>query len=297
MQPKTLVPALAALKELLKNDLLHDVFVHGAAAADADASSSSSSAEGSSAPSAGRNLAVLAGLLVSQAQNTQVVYEVGFSLWLLSYNASLLHLFREHRVIRALVGVIKSLLRVKVVRVALAALRNLLDKEKCNEAMIDAGLPRLLPVIGARLQQWDDEEIADDARAIEASLSKDIKELSSFEMYEREVMSGELTWSVVHTEKFWRENFQKFDKENFKLVRALVSLLTMKEDKATLEVACFDLGEFARFHPNGKKVIQKIDGKSRLMNRMGHPDAQVAKQALLAVQKLMVNNWEFLSKA
>jgi hypothetical protein len=36
---------------------------------------------------------------------------------------------------------------------------------------------------------------------------------------------------------------------------ALVSLLTMKEDKLTLEVACYDLGEFARFHPNGKKYV------------------------------------------
>jgi hypothetical protein len=48
-------------------------------------------------------------------------------------------------VIVHLVGIIKSLLRVKVVRVAVAALRNLLDVERCNEQMIDAGLPRLLP--------------------------------------------------------------------------------------------------------------------------------------------------------
>jgi len=133
-------------------------------------------------------------------------------------------------------------------------------------------------------------------KTIEASLSKDITELSSFEMYEKEVSSGHLQWSAVHTEKFWRENFQKFDKDTFKQIRSLISLLSMVEDKTTLEVICYDLGEFARFHPNGKKVIQKLDGKTKLMSKLSHASPEVAKQALLAVQKLMVNNWEFLSK-
>jgi V-type H+-transporting ATPase subunit H len=224
----------------------------------------------------------------------QVLYEVGFILWLLSYNASILPAVKSSRAIRALVTVIKSLLRVKVVRVALATLRNLLDKEGCNQEMIDAGLPRLLPQVHARLAQWNDDEVSDDAKVIESSLSKDVKELSSFEMYEREVKSGDLSWSIVHSEKFWRENFQKFEKDNFMLVRALVALLGRADDQTTLEVACYDLGEFARFHPNGKKVLQKTEGKSRLMNRMTHTSPEVAKQALLAVQKLMVNNWEFL---
>lgn len=171
-----------------------------------------------------------------------------------------------------------------------------MDKLKFNEEMINADLPKLFSIMDSRLEQWNDEEMTDDLKTIESRLQNDIKDLSSFEMYEKEVNSGELSWGVLHTEKFWRENFLKFEKEAFKTVKTLVSLLA-SDDKTTLEVACYDLGEFCRFHPNGKKVVQNFDGKPRLMVRMGHPDSLVAKQALLAVQKLMVTNWEFLSKA
>lgn len=38
-------------------------------------------------------------------------------------------------------------------------------------------------------------------------------------------------------------------------------------------------------------VITKLSGKRKLMEKMHHKNAKIAKQALLAVQKLMVNNW------
>eukprot|EP00455_Lapot_gusevi_P001853 TRINITY_DN1070_c0_g1_i4.p1 TRINITY_DN1070_c0_g1~~TRINITY_DN1070_c0_g1_i4.p1 ORF type:complete len:514 (+),score=176.44 TRINITY_DN1070_c0_g1_i4:83-1543(+) len=309
-QSKTLLPAVTALKELLKNELFQYQLVPDEAQSsrfdaeegEFDAKAAAPTEEKKEATN-GRvltrglhNLHSVTQLLVSQSQNTQVLYEVGFCLWLLSFNSNLHKILREVKVVKHLVGVIKSLLRVKVVRIALSTLRNLLDKERFNEEMIDAGLPKILPTLSARAAQWEDEDIVEDVRLIEESIQKDIKELSSFEMYEKEVTNGELQWTVVHSEKFWRENFQKFEKENFKMIKKLIELLS-RPDKTTIEVACYDLGEFARFHPNGKKVIQKLDGKTKLMAKLTYPSAEVQKQALLAVQKLMVNNWEFLSKS
>ena len=242
-----------------------------------------------------KNLTILANLLSVPGQNTQILYEVGFCLWLLSYNTEMHAQFHQSRVVKLIVGVIKTLLRAKVVRIALATLRNLLDKQKFNSEMIDADLPRLFPIMYSRLEQWADEEMADDLKAIETRLSNEIKDLSSFEMHEKEVASGLLAWGIVHTEKFWRENFMKFEKETFKSIRALISLLN-SEDDTTLAIACYDLGEFARFHPNGKKIIQNHEGKSRLMAKMASKSPEVCKHALLAVQKLMVTNWEFLAK-
>ncbi len=78
--------------------------------------------------------------------------------------------------------------------------------------------------------------------------------------------------------------------------RRLVDVVKTSKDDTALAVACYDLGEFARFHPDGKKVISASEGKTALMMKMQYKEnANVARQALLAVQKLMVSNWEFLS--
>jgi len=63
-----------------------------------------------------------------------------------------------------------------------------------------------------------------------------------------------------------------------------------------LEMALFDLGEFARWYPRGKSLIEDFRGKNRIMNCMSHNSPKVKKMALLCVQKMMVQNWEFLNK-
>lgn len=44
-----------------------------------------------------------------------------------------------------------------------------------------------------------------------------------------------------------------FENDEFRAIRKLVKLLDTTTDKTTLAVACYDLGEFARLHPAGKK--------------------------------------------
>jgi V-type H+-transporting ATPase subunit H len=61
-------------------------------------------------------------------------------------------------------------------------------------------------------------------------------------------------------------------------------------------VACFDLGEFACWHPDGKRIIEKAGGKPILMHMLSHKSPGVKKQALQCVQKLMVENWQYLAK-
>ena len=92
-------------------------------------------------------------------------------------------------------------------------------------------------------------------------------------------------------------------------------------------MACYDLGEFARFHPEGRRVLHQLGysclfsqlfidlylgAKTRLMQLINHENnglavvapamlifafcvvcvcLAVSQQALLSVQKVMLNNW------
>jgi hypothetical protein len=44
------------------------------------------------------------------------------------------------------------------------------------------------------------------------------------------------------------------------------------------------------------RILTRLKGKEKLMMQMSHPSPDVQKQALLAVQKLMVTNWSSLQK-
>ena len=43
--------------------------------------------------------------------------------------------------------------------------------------------------------------------------------LSSFEKYAKELESDELEWGHLHTEKFWRENYKRFEENEFFYVK------------------------------------------------------------------------------
>ena len=54
---------------------------------------------------------------------------------------------------------------------------------------------------------------------------------------------------------------------------------------------------FSRFHPLGKKIIHEYDIKAKIMHLIDSKDLLVQQHALLALQKLMVANWEYLSNS
>jgi V-type H+-transporting ATPase subunit H len=45
------------------------------------------------------------------------------------------------------------------------------------------------------------------------------------ERYEKELRGGRLNWGLLHTDKFWKENFMAFENKEFELIR-YVSLRT-----------------------------------------------------------------------
>jgi hypothetical protein len=44
---------------------------------------------------------------------------------------------------------------------------------------------------------------------------------STMERYEKEVRTGHLNWGLLHTDKFWKENFMAFENKEFELIRCV----------------------------------------------------------------------------
>lgn len=76
------------------------------------------------------------------------------------------------------------------------------------------------------LQSWSDEDIPALLQEIADMLREQAIHLSSWDKYKKEVLSGSLDWTPMHTsELFWRQNVDKFEEKDFQLLRVLLKLL------------------------------------------------------------------------
>jgi len=242
-------------------------------------------------------LHILGSLLNPQA-NFQILYQVLVAIWLLSYNEKIrTEGIAPSGVLPKIVEILKSAAKEKVLRVCLSVLKNVVDQSQANnEQLIEQGAIKIIDTFAAK--RWGDEDIVEDLECLKDTLQKNLTLLSSFDIYKQELMSGSLEWSPVHkSEKFWRENAPCFEENNNRPLGVLINLLKDSSTPATaLAVACFDLGEFTRFHPRGRAILQNLNAKQYIMGLMTHPDPEVQKHALLCIQKVMVQNWEYLSR-
>jgi len=243
-----------------------------------------------------RGTEILAKLVKNTQLNSadaQLLYELCFCMWILTFDTHILADFVETQAINALCDQVGKATREKVVRVCMASLANLVGKfdGKVNSIMIESGLYKSLSKLTER--QWSDEDVKADIDAVYKQLQKDYKELSTYERYEREIDSGKLEWGIVHTEKFWREHVFEMEKTDFKVINKLTNLLD-SEDPMVVAVACYDLGEFVRFYPQGRLIVKNMNAKPKIMTLMSNENSEVQKHALLSISKMMVTNWEYI---
>lgn len=240
--------------------------------------------------------------ILSSRVNFQVQYQLVFCLWVLTFNPLLAEKMNKFNVIPILADILSDSAKEKVTRIILAVFRNMIEKpedaqvakEHCI-AMVQCKVMKQLQILEQR--RFDDEDISADLEFLIEKLQNSVHDLSSFDEYSTEVKSARLEWSPVHkSAKFWRENAQRLNEKNYELLRILVHLLETSKDPLVLSVASYDIGEYVRHYPRGKHVIEQLGGKQLVMQLLGHDDPNVRYEALLAVQKLMVHNWEYLGK-
>jgi len=237
---------------------------------------------------------VLKQVLQSEAKQIQAVYLAIYCLWLLSYNSDNDIYLEQWSIIETVVNLLRTITRDKVVRVSLLTLVNLIPRRDFVTILIGSQFHKILPVLQAR--KWTDKDIAKDIETVSTAVSQRLNVLSSFDQYIAEIKSGTLKKTPVHSERFWRENASKFDSADptEEFLRKLIHFVQQPEqyDADCLEMAAFDLGEFARFHPDGKRILTRLGAKIPLMELMKHGSVDVSKAALLATQKLLIHKWD-----
>ena len=231
--------------------------------------------------------------------SAQQLYDFTFCIWALSLGSEIpVAPFLAAGTIRSLVELVAAAPSRKVFRVAISALRNLaaLENDAVLTEMLTHGLQKTLEsiILSNGHKQAGDLEVESDVRVLFDGLTKNYRELSTFDHWTSEVNTGALRWGIVHTEKFWRENCKFLEREDFKLLKALILLAKSSEDPTIVSIALYDIGEFTRFYPNGRAVTKALGAKDEAMRLIGHPNPDIQRHALQCISKIMVTNWEFM---
>ncbi|XP_077966208.1 V-type proton ATPase subunit H-like isoform X2 [Styela clava] len=232
----------------------------------------------------------------------QVQYQAIFCVWLMAFTPEIATNINRYNPVPVLADILGEAAKEKVTRIVLATFRNFIEKAEDPDvvkimslAMIHCKVLKNLEILQDK--QFVDEDLEDDIEYLAEHLASCLQDLSSFDEYSSEIKSGRLEWSPVHkSEKFWRENAIRLNEKNHELLKILTNLMETSQEAQILAVATHDIGEYVRHYPRGKKIIDQLGIKQMVMQLLGHEDSQVKYNALIAVQKLMVHNWEYLGK-
>mmetsp|Transcript_2434 Transcript_2434/g.5221 ORF Transcript_2434/g.5221 Transcript_2434/m.5221 type:complete len:450 (+) Transcript_2434:126-1475(+) len=230
---------------------------------------------------------------VSPSSSSPVLYRAVFAIWTLSFDKEITASLKSYAVVAKLKSILMTSRVEKVVRLSLTVLKNFLASKALSEDIAEQGVLEVVSQL--EFEKWRDAELYDDIRDVANLIASEVKELSNFERYERELESGKLSWGFIHSTKFWAENAMKFEQQEFKALKMLAEMLSKSQDPVTLAVACHDLGEFVTLHPLGKKKVAQLGVKERVMELMSSNDQayrEVRREALLCCQKIMLNKWQ-----
>ena len=239
---------------------------------------------------------ITASSMSNSSSTVQLLYQSLFALWSFSYSPEAAMEMASSKVglVAKLVDIVKSSPKEKVIRVGLSTMRNLLGIGSASNDMVVFGLMPVLESMQAR--KFADEDIPEDVELLYNTLQVNLTGLTSWDVYKTELESGKLEWSPSHkSENFWKDNFKAFEGGQCASIKQLIALLS-SDDTQVLAIACNDIAEFIKFHPEGRRLMTTYGAKPLAMQAMKHPDPTVQKYALTCVQRLMVINWEYLNR-
>lgn len=181
----------------------------------------------------------------------------------------------------------------KIVRIMLMLFDNLKHNVVCQEHLSDIDCSSIIDKLLNR--HWVDEDINKLLASMDEFFEEHRQVFSSVDKLRKQVDRRQLRWGPVHTEEFWQQNFILFDNaENLHIIEKLAcDCLEDEVDNRIKAIACFDLGEFARFFPTGKTILDTYDVRTKMTKLMSSKttSSEVKKEAITCYQKLLMNSW------
>ncbi|GAA6024941.1 hypothetical protein JCM10207_001439 [Rhodosporidiobolus poonsookiae] len=250
--------------------------------------------EGEEAQAKGPKLVEALVHMLQANPSPQMQYQLGFCVWLLTFDQTIAEqLNAHHSIITVLLTLAQHALKEKILRVALASFRNLVTKApKQNLApMLTAQVLPFVKTLQGR--KFADDEIKDDVEFLADELKRASEGLTTYDEYLSELASGRLTWSPPHkNDDFWRDNAHKLADKEREQLKVLVALLISSSEATTLAVAANDVAQFVKYYDVGKKALDSLGAKARVMELMtSHPDPDVRYNSLVATQRLIGHAW------
>lgn len=236
---------------------------------------------------------LLLSILSKNQNSTQIQYEIIYLFWLLTFEVSISETIQEkYNIIPVFANILKSTIKEKVTRIIISTFSNLLSKAKEENITALIGSKVLNICDSLLVRKWTDQDIVEDIKSVRDELYSSIQGFSTWDEYVAEVTSGNLDWSASHeNEKFWNDNVLRFNDNDHDVLKSLSTILDESDDTETIAVAVHDIGQYATYWENGKKVLDDLGIKTKVMNLMTHKDNTVKYHALIAVQKIMSHNW------
>ncbi|GAA5963528.1 hypothetical protein JCM8115_003399 [Rhodotorula mucilaginosa] len=254
------------------------------------------SENGKSAGAAAMKPKVVEGLvnLLRGYSSPQMQYQLAFCFWLLTFDQTIAEeINTRYNLIPLLLDLAKQAIKEKILRVVVSTFRNLVTRAP-KQNLAPMLVAKVLPWIQQSMQgrKFSDDEIKEDVDFLADELKSSFDGMTTFDEYKSELASGHLTWSPTHkNDDFWRDNASKLTDKDREQLKVLVHLLMSSTEPLTLAVAANDVAQFVKFHETGKKAIEDLGAKARVMQLMTHADPDVKYQSLLATQRLMSHAW------
>jgi len=240
-----------------------------------------------------QNFADMMNKFIQNQTSFQVLYLQGFALLLVALKSDSYQRERMEshaNLCKTMINLIASARKEKVRRIYLQVIGCLSEVPNFAEMCVMYGLYATLTRLSE--ENFKDDDIPSIVEGLMTKLRPHVRVMSSMERYEKELKTKTLEMGPVHSEKFWKKNYMKFEKNDFQLIKDLTALLD-SQDANTVKVAAYDIGEFARLYPDGRRIVSKFGAKNKLFSILDKcEDEDQRKQVLLATQKILVVSWQ-----